>query len=200
MQVRPIVRFVISSITLCLLLQADEKAGFHVGPVESYAHQKAGDITVGAKPFDKPQMIDEAFGKVDLLKYGVVPVLVVVENKGKNAIDMQTIEVNLVATDGRKAPAVSPDELFNLKRSKPKRTINPMPKIPMPAKKNPLTKPELVTRAFGAQIVPPGETASGFFYFEAKSEPGDTLYLSGMRDARTQREILYFEFPLSGGN
>ena len=188
----------ISSITLCLLLAASDKPPFRAAPADSYPHQKAGEITVGAKPYDKPEMIDDAFGKVDLLKYGVVPVLVVIENRGKHPIDLKTIEVNLVASDGRKAPAVGPEELFNLKKqSKPKTTINPLPKIPMPAKKNPLLKPELVTRSFTAQVIPPGDTASGFFYFEAKSEPGDTLYLSGMRDARTQQEILYFEFPLA---
>jgi hypothetical protein len=25
---------------------------------------------------------------------------------------------------------------------------------------------------------------------------GDSIYLSGMKDARTRKEILYFEFPL----
>jgi hypothetical protein len=45
-------------------------------------------------------------------------------------------------------------------------------------------------------MLPPGDSTSGFFYFEAQSEVGDSIYLSGMKDARTGKEILYFEFPL----
>ena len=40
------------------------------------------------------------------------------------------------------------------------------------------------------------DSANGFFYFEARSEPGDKLYVNGMRDARSGQDILYFEFPL----
>ncbi|MBV8832407.1 MAG: hypothetical protein JO108_24665 [Acidobacteriaceae bacterium] len=68
--------------------------------------------------------------------------------------------------------------------------------VPLPKKKNPLSSPEIVTRAFAAKMLPPGDSASGFFYFEAKPEKGDKLYLNGMREARTGQEMLYFEFPL----
>jgi hypothetical protein len=45
-------------------------------------------------------------------------------------------------------------------------------------------------------MLPPGDSASGFFYFEARSEPSDKLYVNGMREARSGKEIMYFEFPL----
>jgi hypothetical protein len=45
-------------------------------------------------------------------------------------------------------------------------------------------------------VLPPGESASGFFYFEAAPESGDKLYLSGMREAGSARELMYFEFAL----
>jgi len=54
-----------------------------------------------------------------------------------------------------------------------------------------------VTRAFAAKMLPPGDSASGFFYFEARPEVGDKIYLNGLRDARSGEEILYFEFPLA---
>ena len=171
--------------------------GFRAGPAASYAHQTADQITVGAKAFGKPELVEEAFGKkVDLLKYGVVPVLLVVENKGKASLDLQNLEINLVATDGRHAAAVTPDELLQLGRpGKRTTTVNPLP-FPLPKKKNPMQSPELVTQAFAAKMLPPGETASGFVYFEAKPEKDDKLYVNGIREARTGREVLYFEFPL----
>ena len=52
------------------------------------------------------------------------------------------------------------------------------------------------TRAFSAKMLAPGDSASGFVYFEAKTEAGDKLYLDGMKDARSGQDLLYFEFPL----
>jgi hypothetical protein len=194
------IRFLLLSISLAaasVTLLADDK-GFQPGPAASYAHQSADQITVGAKPYDREELIQDAFGKkADLLRYGILPVLVVIENKGDKSLDLRSLEVNLVASDGRHATAMNPDDLSFVGRSQKKPSISPPP-IPLPKKKNPLIASEITSRAFAAKMLPPGETASGFFYFEAKSEPGDKLYLDGLREARTGREILYFEFPLSG--
>lgn len=200
MLVSPMTRFVLSSIAILGLgltvVVGAEKAAFRAGPADSYSHQSSTGITVGAKAFDKPELVEEVFGKkVDLLKYGVLPVLVVIENKTKNALDLKAIDVNLVAADGRHAGPVGPEELFSLKKTKPKTTVSPLP-FPMPSKKNPFNTPELVTQSFTAKFIPPGDSASGVFYFEARPEPEDRLYVNGLRDARSGQEILYFEFPL----
>ena len=195
----PIVRFVIPSITFGVLLLgvalgADEP--FKPGPAASYAHQTSGPVTIGAKPYNKEELTESAFGKkLDLLKYGVLPVLVVIENKGKEPVDLQNLEVSLVASDGRHATAVSPDDLVHLGTPAKRPGIKQTP-IPMPKKKNPMNSPEIVMRSFSARMLPPGDSAGGFFYFEAKSERGDKLYVNGMREARSGKDIMYFEFPL----
>ena len=197
------IRFVTLSIAflgaLVLSLVASADKQFRAETASSYAHQTANQVTVGAKPFDKPELTEDAFGKkTNPLKYGVLPVLVVIENKGKSTLDLQYIQVNLVASDGRHAGAVPPDQLFNVGRSTKRPGVNPVP-IPLPTsrKKNPLEAPEIATRAFIARMLPPGDSASGFFYFEAKPEADDKLYLSGIREARTGQELFYFEFPLN---
>jgi hypothetical protein len=192
---------VILSITLLAAFAVFASSGdkpFQAGPANVYAHQSSGEVTVGAKSYDSEQLTAEAFGKkTDLLKYGVLPVLVVIENKRAKALDLRDIEVSLVATDGRHATPVSPEDLpFLASHAKPP-SVKPYPPIPLPKKKNPLNTPELVIRAFAAKMVPPGDSASGFFYFEAHPEAGDKIYLNGVRDARTQEEIIYFEFPLA---
>jgi hypothetical protein len=197
--VSPIVRFVISSITfglvsLTLAFGADE--AFKPGPAGSYAHQTSGPVTIGAKAYKQQELTESAFGKkVDPLKFGVLPVLVVVENKGKEPVYLQNLEVSLVASDGRHAPAVAPEDLAHLGSPTKRPGIKQTP-IPMPKKKNPMNSPEMVVRAFSAKMLPPGDSASGFFYFEAKPESGDKLYVNGMREARSGKEIMYFEFPL----
>ena len=193
-------RFVISSITLAAALGAlafagDEKV-FHAGPASDYPHQTSDQITVGAKPFDNEELTAEAFGKkTDLLKYGVLPVLVVIENKRDKALDLSNLEISLVATDGRHVTSVNPEDIPFLGKSGKHPSVNPLP-VPLPKKKNPLNSPEIVTRAFAARMLPPGDSASGFFYFEAHPESGDRIYLNGLRDARSGQEVMYFEFPL----
>lgn len=196
----PRTRFVISSITLAAIAGAIAAAAndkdFRPGVAADYAHQSSEKVTVGAKPFNTEELTAEVFGKkTDLLRYGVLPVLVVIENKREKAIDLRDLEVSLVAADGRHAGAMNPEDIPFLGR----RARRPPPvqtPIPLPKKGNPLNSPEIVTRAFAAKMLPPGDSASGFFYFEARSEPGDKLYLNGMRDARSGQDILYFEFPL----
>ena len=181
-----------------LALPSSSDKPFQAGPAKDYAHQSSGEVTVGAKSYDNEQLTTEAFRKkTDLLRYGVLPVLVVIENKREKALDLRDIEVSLVAADGRHAEPVSPENVpFLASHVKPP-SVKPYPPIPLPKKKNPLNTPEIVMRAFAAKVVPPGDSASGFFYFEARPEAGDKLYLNGVRDARTQEDIIYFEFPLS---
>jgi hypothetical protein len=196
----PRVRFVISSIafavTAAVVGTSAEDKPFRAGAASDYAHQTSEQVTIGAKSYNTEELTAEAFGKkTDLLKYGVLPVLVVIENKRQKTLDLRNLEVNLVAADGRHAGPVSPEDIpFLGKRSKTP-TINPVPN-PLPKKKNPLNAPQIVERAFAAKMLPPGDSTSGFFYFEAKPEPGDKLYLNGLRDTPSGKEILYFEFRL----
>jgi hypothetical protein len=178
-----------------LAIWADQKV-FQAGSAVSYAHQTGDKVTVGAKPYNKEELTDEAFGKkADLLKYGVLPVLVVIENKREQALDLRSVDVNLVGTDGRHVAAVSPEDIPFLGTAGKQPGMSP-PRIPLPKKKNPLNAPEIVSRAFSAKMLPPGDSASGFFYFQVRSESGDKLYLNGLRDARSGQNILYFEFPM----
>jgi hypothetical protein len=196
-------RYVSSSIASGLLLSLSVLAGsdsaFHVEAPSAYAHQAVDQVTIGAKAYKTDEQTEDAFGKKNnLLKYRVLPVLVVVENKRNKTVDLSRLEVNLVAADGRHAPAVSPEEIQSLGTPKGG-GVSQVPKpIPFPKKKNALRSPAIESRAFAARMLPPGETASGFFYFEAAPEDGDQLYINGLRESGSGREIMYFEFPLSG--
>jgi len=197
----PGTRFVISSIALVCVLAigggASSENTFRPGAASNYAHQSADEVTIGAKPFDNEDLTAEAFGKkTDLLKYGVLPVLVVIENKRDKALDLRGLEVNLVGSDGRHVGPIAPEDIPSLGKRVRRPNVTPRTPIPLPSKKNALNAPEIVERAFAAKMIPPGDSASGFFYFEAKLEAGDKIYLNGLRDARSGSDILYFEFPL----
>ena len=196
-------RLVILSIASAALLPfatlCADKA-FQPGHATDYAHQISDQVVIGAKSFDTEDLQGQAFGKkADLLKYGIVPVLVVIENQRNKSVDLQDIKVSLVSSDGRHAEAMNPDDLqFVGKKKHP--SVGPMPRLPvsLPKKGNPFASPEVTERVFSAKMLPPKDSANGFFFFEARPEPGDKLYVSGIRDARSGEEIMYFEFPLDG--
>jgi len=204
-RVMPGTRFLLPSITLAAALflgaRASDDEPFRPLAASEYAHQTVQQVIVGAKAYDTHELTAQAFGKkADLLKYGVFPVLVVVENKRADSLDLRQLEVSLVASDGRHVTAVSPDELPFLAKNGKRTPSGPgigLP-VPLPKKKNPLADDSIVARAFVAKMLPPGDSASGFFYFEARPERGDSVYLNGLREARSGKEIMYFEFPLNG--
>jgi hypothetical protein len=186
-------------VSLVTVTQANDDQTFKARPASAYAHQDSESVTIGAQPYSSEEQVASAFGKkIDFPKYGVLPVLVVIENKRDKALDLRALEASLVAADGRHAKAVAPEDLPFLATAGKHPSQNPVripAPVPLPKKKNPLNAPEITTRALSAKMLAPGDTASGFIYFEAKAEAGDKLYLNGLRDARSGQELLYFEFP-----
>ena len=195
-KIRVVISSIASAVVMAVCVAASNPHAFHAGPASDYAHQTSDQVTIGAKAYDTDELVAEAFGKkTDLLKYGVLPVLVVIENKRQKTVDLRDLEVNLVAADGRHVSAVNPEDIPFLGRTGKRPSQVPLP-VPLPAKKNPLNSPEIVGRAFSAKMLPPGDSANGFFYFEARPETGDRLYLNGLRDTPSGQDILYFEFSL----
>ena len=62
-------------------------------------------------------------------------------------------------------------------RDRPSVTPGPRGRVAIKSKKNPLDAWEIEGRAFAAQMLPAGQSASGFFYFQTELQPGvDRLY------------------------
>ncbi len=178
-----------------------DKAPFKPGPVESYElRQTIQKVTVGLQPFRSEAETEQAFGKVNPNRYGVLPVLVVVKNDSDKAIALDKMTVEFVTPDREHVEATPANELRYLKGAQRPKPVTgpPIPGIPTRTSrgKNPLEAWELEGRAFTARMLPPGETASGFFYFRTFFRSGCTLFLRGMREAATGKELFYFEVPL----
>jgi hypothetical protein len=170
---------------------------FRPGPASSFAsHQTSDQMTVGVQAFTSSEKVKAAFGKVDPNQYGVLPVLVVIQNDRGQAVALDKIKVEYVAPNHDRVYATPASEVRYLKG--PRRPVmapGPMGKI-MNKNKNPLADPVIEVRAFAAQMMPAGNTASGFFYFDTTLEHGATIYITGLREAGTGKEILFFELPL----
>jgi hypothetical protein len=73
---------------------------------------------------------------------------------------------------------------------------NGSPLPPLRKHKNPLNVWEIEGRGFAAKLLPPHESANGFFYFQTSNRPGSKFYLTGVKVASSGKDIFYFEIPL----
>lgn len=190
--------FVLLLLSIVTALGADKEKPFQAAPVDSYpCRQTIEKVTIAADPFDKEEKTSQAFGKLNPNRYGILPVLVVIRNEGAAALLLEAVRMEYI-TDSRDRIEATPacDVPRTLGSKQPKVYSAPLPIPRISRGKNPLAAWEIEGRAFSAKMLPPGESASGFFYFQAPYRAGSVLYVTGIREAASRRELFYFEIPL----
>lgn len=158
--------------------------------------QTIGKLKIAAVRYESDTDTKQAFGKVNPNEYGVLPVLLIFENTGEQTLLLDRMKVAYQYPGNEVLPMAATDlpYLMGVKRpgSGPK---YPVP-IPLPKKKNPLSAIELQTRAFGAKSIIKNDSASGFFYFETRYRKSAVIYITGIREAITNKEVFFAEVPL----
>lgn len=178
-----------------------EHAKFVPLPAEQYPnHQSENGVTVAALPYETKDQAETAFGKVSPYEYGVLPILLVIKNDSKTAIRVNRMRIQYMWPDRTKIDPTPARDIRFIGSKGPSGRV-PMPRplgIPTSSKvKQPLGEWEIEGRAFAAEMIPPGESASGFVYFQTGHRTGSMLFVSGLRDAATNQELIYFELPLA---
>ena len=177
-----------------------EPAVFRPDAAARYPHHQTNDkVTIAADPYVSGEKVQTAFGKLNPYEYGVLPVLVVIQNDGNQSIRLDRIQASYTGPQGVKVEATPAGDVRYLRGPDRPKVVQGGPpgvgKIGR-GKKNPLSAWEIEGRAFAAKMLPAGQTASGFFYFQTGLQRGATLYLSGLADAASGQELFYFEIPL----
>lgn len=184
-----------------LLGAASEKTAFEVKPVRDYPHRQTSEkVTIAAEPFETDEQARDAFGKVNPYRFGVLPVLIVIQNDSPNAIRVDRLKLNYILPDRTRIEATPAQDLKYLRGAKqPTGLPGPTGGIKISrAPKNPLAEWEIEGRAFAAKMIPPGQSASGFAYFQVpQSSAAASVYISGLTDVVSGQELYYFEIPMS---
>ena len=188
------------SIAAAAFAAEKDKPKFTPGPVESYpCRQTIQNVTIAADALASDTQTEPAFGKANPNKYGVLPVLVVVQNNSDQTLALDRMRVELNTPDRQHIVATPASELkYTIGPGRPDVYPGPIPgRGPhISKKKNPLKDWQIEGRAFAARMLPPKESASGFFYFQAPFRGGSSLYVTGLREAQSGEELFYFEIPL----
>jgi hypothetical protein len=174
-----------------------DAAKFSPGPVSSYPAKQTNDhVTVAVAAYDTEELAHTAFGKLNPNQYGVLPILVIIQNDTDQALKLDHLETEYTGIDGMHVDATPPDEVQTLGGvARPNVPVGSP--IPIHRKhKNPLDVWEIDGRAFAAKLLPAHESANGFFYFQTTHRPGSKFYLTGIKVASSGQDIFYFEIPL----
>jgi hypothetical protein len=187
-------------LSIAAAFAADKPSAFKPGPAESFtSHQTNDKVTMGVDPYVMGDKIKVAFGKVDPYQYGVLPVLVVIQNDSDVSIKLDGLHAEYVGPNGDRVDATpAHDVRYAVGPRRPNVIDGPAGAgAKILGKKNPLDEWEIEGHAFAAQMLPPGQSASGFMYFETGLQRGATIYIRGMKEASTGKELLFFELTLS---
>jgi len=199
--------------SLLLLLSIATVAGadkdsaiFPPGPAAGFAnHQTVSGLVLAAEPFNTKQETKSAFGKLDPNKYGILPILLVLQNDSGQTLRLDEMRIAYVRADRREFDAIPPEEVryFGFQgRSSAPQIPAPRPRSPIPGlgggggKKNPLEVWEIEGRAFLAKMLPPKEAAHGFFYFNTALDRGGKLLVTGIHIASSGQDLFFIEIPL----
>ena len=181
---------------------AADKETFQAKPADQYANKQTTDgVTIAAEAFTTDEQAKTAFGKLNPWRYNILPVLVVIRNNSANSVRLEKLHFEYELPDHSKVDSMpASDVKYSRGPRQPKIGQGPLPGgIRIGGNKNPLNVPEIEMRAFSAKILPPGDSASGFVYFETDVESqGASLYITGLENAATGKELYYFEIPLMG--
>ena len=172
---------------------------FKPGPAASFAsHQTNAQVTIGVEAYEAGEKVKAAFGKLDPYQYGILPVLVVIENNSDKTVRLDNLKAQYTGPNHDRVDATPARDIRYLKGpDRPNVIPGPTGQVKvLKPKKNPLDAWEIEGRSFTAKFLPPGQSASGFFYFQTGLQRNATIYLAGMAEAGTGKEIFYFELPL----
>ncbi len=192
------------SVSITTAWGADnDKSKFVVRPASDYPHRQTSEkVTIAAQPLTTDdEETEEAFGKVNPYRLGILPVLIVIKNDTADAIRVDHMQFVYALPDHSRVEATPASDVKYIHGAREPQGINkPLGGIAArKAPKNPLAEWEIEGRSFAAKMIPAGQSASGFVYFQTQlTSAAASVYVSGLLDAVTGKELYYFEIPMSG--
>lgn len=194
----------LACFSISSLPAADNNPGFRPKAADGFSNaQKSEGLVLAAEAYTTDDQTKAPFGKLNPNKHGVLPVLLAISNKSGKTVRLDKLRVNYITPDRQTVDAIPPGDVpYITAPNRPKVGVSPIPRLPGLSrdKKNPLAAVEIESRAFAAKILPPGENAHGFVYFQATHKTGAMLYINGIEDAATGKELFFVEIPLEPRN
>ncbi len=185
------------SVSIAAGAAADnEKAKFEVKPAASYPHHQTSEkVTIAAQVAETDEETRDAFGKLNPNSYGILPVLIVMQNDGPDAIKLDQIKFEYIMPGGEHVEATPAADVKYIHGT---RAPNRLPGTIVIKKKvkNPLDVWEIEGRSFTAKMLPAGQSASGFVYFQVNQpSAAANVDVSGHDERGHRQRAFLFRHP-----
>lgn len=159
-------------------------------------------VVIAADPFDTKEKAD--FLRVDYLKYGFMPIRLIVTNNSDKPINLEQARILFITANGDKIRAAEPEDVERASTSV-KKTGQPIPLPPplpqlhgKPKSSDPKIEADFHEFEYQAIVVEPHTTRAGFLFYDVSGlgNPlrGAKLYLRDLK-AADGHELFYFEIP-----
>jgi hypothetical protein len=190
-------------LLLCGQTVTAEHAPPPAGAASSYpAFEVHADehVTIAADPYNTKEKA--SCFRIDYLKYGFMPIRVIVTNDGDKPINLEQARIHFITASGDKIPAAETEDVER-RISNPKNDSGPTVSVPgLPHKtrsKNPKIDADFQEFEYQALVVEPHTTRAGFLFYDVQDlgdNPlkGAKLYLRRLQ-ASDGKDLFYFEIP-----
>ena len=188
-------------LLLCARVVAAEHPPPPAGVATSYAAFVAHPdehVTIAADPYNTREKA--SCFRIDYLKYGFMPIRVIVTNDGDKPINLEQARIHFITASGDKIPAAEPEDVER-RTTDIKSVTGPkiaVPGLPKPKSKNSKVDEDFQEFEYQALVVEPHTTRAGFLFYDVQGMDnplkGAKLYLRRLQ-ASDGKELFYFEIP-----
>src|SRR5947199_3003545 len=99
-------------LSITAAFAADKETPFRPAPAGSYQHHQANSqVTIGVDTFHTPDKAKTAFGKLNPYEYGILPVLVVIQNDGSQTIRLDRLKAEYVGPNRERVDATPSNQV-----------------------------------------------------------------------------------------
>jgi hypothetical protein len=154
-------------MSIAAAFAADKETPFHAPPAGQLAHHQAnGDVIAGAEAYVGGEKLKAAFGKLIPYQYGILPVLVVIQNDSGKTIQLERMKAEYVGPNGSRVDATpAKDVRYVNGPAEPRVITGPLGGIPGRSKKNPLDVWEIEGRSLSRKCCLPEIPPAASFTF-----------------------------------
>ena len=189
------------TLSIAMALAVNKKTEFKVTEEDLAKHAQkvtAEQVSMAVTPYIDADRAKPLFGgKANPYDNGILPVLVMIKNEGTETISLQSMLVEFIGSTRQKLEAIPPIDVAYIRGASQGR-VGPsrIPGAGIKVKKNVFNAQDFVERSFAAKMLPPGEFAYGFVYFQTGTGHGSKVLIHGLKRAQSGKQLFFFELPL----
>ena len=190
------------TLSIAMALAVNKKAEFKVTEEDLARHPQkvtAEQVSLAATAYVDADRAKPLFGgRANPYDNGILPVLLMIKNEGTETISLQSLLVEFIGATRQKLEAIPPMDVAYIRGASNSRVgSNRIPGGPgIRIKKNVFNAQDFVERSFAVKMLPPGEFAYGFVYFQTGTGHGSKVLIHGLKRAQSGKQLFFFELPL----